>query len=80
MKPFEKCPVCGGGVVTKDVEKIVRGGTDTAIIRVQADVCLRCGERLYSEDTIRHFEDIRQKLERRDTDGLKRLGTSFQAT
>ena len=80
MKPFEKCPVCGGGLVTKDVEKILRGGTDTAVIRVQADVCLRCGERLYSEETIRRFEEIRRKLETRDTTGLKRLGRSFQAS
>jgi YgiT-type zinc finger domain-containing protein len=80
MKPFEKCPVCAGALVTKDVEKIVRGGTDTAVIRVEAEVCLRCGERLYSEETVRRFEDIRRKLERRDTTGLKRLGRSFQVT
>lgn len=80
MQIVDKCPACGAEVVTKDVEKIVKGGTDTAIIRVQADVCLRCGERLYSADTVRRFEDIRRKLERRDTTGLKRLGTSFQAT
>lgn len=80
MKPFDKCPVCGGRVITKDVEKIVKGGTDTAIIRVQAEVCLRCGERLYSPDTVRGFEDIRRKLESHDTSGLKRLGTSYQVT
>jgi len=24
--PFEKCPVCGGDLVEKDVEKVLRGG------------------------------------------------------
>jgi len=24
--PFEKCPVCGGDLVEKEVEKVLRGG------------------------------------------------------
>jgi len=26
MKPFDKCPVCGGELVEKDVEKLLKGG------------------------------------------------------
>jgi rRNA maturation endonuclease Nob1 len=29
MKPFEKCPVCGGELETKQVEKLLRGGGNT---------------------------------------------------
>jgi uncharacterized protein with PIN domain len=25
MKPFEKCPMCGGELVEKEVEKLLRG-------------------------------------------------------
>jgi hypothetical protein len=30
MQPFEKCSVCGGDLVEKDVEKVLRGGVNTA--------------------------------------------------
>lgn len=79
MKPFEKCPVCGGEVVEKEVEKLLRGGNHTAVLRVNADVCLHCGERLYSKETISRFEEIRAKLERDEVDEFKRLGQAYQA-
>ncbi|GAB4428499.1 MAG: hypothetical protein Kow0031_08740 [Anaerolineae bacterium] len=78
MKPFDVCPICGGELVEKKVEKIVRGGVDTAILTVMADVCLRCGERLYSQDTVRQFELIRNKLERHETSGFHLMGHSFE--
>jgi YgiT-type zinc finger domain-containing protein len=78
MMPFNKCPVCGGEMVEKDVEKLLRGGIHTAVVKVQAEVCLRCGERLYSEETVRRFEQIRAKLERQETAEFQPLGQSFQ--
>lgn len=78
MMPFEKCPVCGGELVEKEVEKLLRGGIHTAILRVQAEVCLHCGERLYSQETVRRFEEIRAKLERRETADFQPLEQSFQ--
>ena len=78
MMPFEKCPVCGGDLVEKEVEKLLRGGLHTAVVRVRAEVCLHCGERLYSQDTVRRFEDIRSKLERQETADFRPMGRSFQ--
>lgn len=78
MMPFERCPVCGGELVEKEVEKLLRGGLHTAVLRVQAEVCLHCGERLYSQETVRRFEEIRAKLERQETAGFEPLGQSFQ--
>jgi YgiT-type zinc finger domain-containing protein len=52
MMPFNKCPACGGEMVEKDVEKLLRGGIHTAVLTVRAEVCLRCGERLYSQETV----------------------------
>ncbi|MBU2609956.1 MAG: YgiT-type zinc finger protein, partial [Chloroflexi bacterium] len=43
MKPFEKCPVCGGELVEKEVEKLLKGGVNTAVLTVRAEVCLLCG-------------------------------------
>jgi YgiT-type zinc finger domain-containing protein len=78
MLPFEQCPVCGGEVVSKEVEKLLRGGVNTAVIRVQAEVCLHCGERLYSKETISLFEQIRAKLDRQEVSEFHPLGRSFQ--
>jgi YgiT-type zinc finger domain-containing protein len=78
MMPFEKCPVCGGEMVEKDVEKLLRGGIHTAVLTVCAEVCLRCGERLYSQETVRRFEQIRTKLERQEVADFQPLGQSFQ--
>jgi YgiT-type zinc finger domain-containing protein len=78
MMPFNKCPVCGGEMVEKDVEKLLRGGIHTAVLTVHAEVCLRCGERLYSQETVRRFGQIRAKLERQEVADFQPLGQSFQ--
>jgi len=76
--PFEKCPICGGELVEKEVEKLLRGGIHTAVLRLGAQVCLRCGERLYSEEAIQRFAEIRTKLERQETTDFQAMGKSFQ--
>ena len=78
MKPFDKCPVCGGDVAEKRVEKLLKGGNNTAVIKVKADVCLRCGERLYDPATVRQFEEIRRKLKDQDVATFQPIGRSFQ--
>ncbi len=76
----EICPVCGGELVTKRVEKLLRGGDDMAVAFATADVCQRCGERLYSPEAVRFFERIRARLANRETSGFVPLGNSFQVT
>ncbi len=77
MMPFPKCPVCGGEMIEKEVEKLLRGGIHTATIKVKAEVCSHCGERLYSQETVRRFEQIRTKLERKEVAEFQPLGQSF---
>ncbi len=77
MLPFPKCPVCGGEVVEKEVEEILRGGDNTAIVRAKAEVCLHCGERLFDPKTIERFEQIVEKLERQETQEFKNIGRSY---
>ena len=78
MIPFEKCPVCGGDVVRKRTEKLLRGGVNLATMTIDAEVCLRCGEPLYSPDTIRSFEQIRGKLDRQQVAEFELIGRSFR--
>ncbi|MCP9472821.1 MAG: YgiT-type zinc finger protein [Nitrospira sp.] len=80
MNPFDKCPVCGGELVEKEVEKLLKGGIHTAVLKVRVDVCLRCGERLYSVETVKRFEQIRQKLEHQEVSEFQPLGQTFQVT
>jgi len=78
MMPFSKCPVCGGEMIEKNVEKLLRGGIHTAVLTVRVEVCTRCGERLYDQETVRRFEQIRAKLEKQDVAEFLPLGQSFQ--
>jgi YgiT-type zinc finger domain-containing protein len=78
MMPFSKCPVCGGEMVEKEVEKLLRDGVHTVAVRVHAKVCLHCGERLYSQKTVRLFEQVRAKLEREELSDFHPLGQSFE--
>jgi hypothetical protein len=32
MKPFDKCLICGGELVEKEVEKLLKGGVNTAVL------------------------------------------------
>ena len=44
----------------------IKGDVHTAVTKVRAEVCLRCGERLYTAETVRRFEEMREKLERQE--------------
>jgi len=74
---MNQCPICGGELASKQVDKLLRGGNHTASLTVPAEVCLRCGERLYSPEVIRRFEEIRAKLEKEQTAEFEPIGQSF---
>jgi len=78
MKYAQKCPRCGGEVVEREVTEILSGGVNTAFVKVKAGICRHCGERLFSPETIRMFEKIETKLERKETADFQPLGSSFQ--
>ncbi len=74
----EKCAVCGGQLVEKRVEKLLRGGSNMASLEVSAEVCLHCGERFYTPKVVEKFERIELKLEKNDVQGFQTLGQAFQ--
>ena len=73
-----KCPLCGGDLVEKCVDKLLQGGVHAATITVRAEVCQKCGEHLYDMETIEQFEEIRDKLERQDVGDFKPVGQTFE--
>ena len=77
MRLFERCPICKGEIVDKEVEKVLKGGTNTAIIKLTAEVCLHCGERLYTPETVSRFEGIRKKLSQEDVSEFELIGKTF---
>jgi YgiT-type zinc finger domain-containing protein len=78
MIPIDKCVICNGNLLETTVTEIIRGGGNTATLKVDALVCQNCGERFYHADTIRKFEDIKGKLERQETQDLIPVGQSFE--
>ena len=78
MRLFEKCPLCGGEVIEKEVEKLLKGDGNTAIMKVKAEVCVHCGERLYAPEVIARFEDIRKRLREGKVDDFIEIGKSYQ--
>lgn len=67
-------------MVEKEVEKLLRGGVNIAAVTARADVCIKCGERLFSAETVSRFQQIRAKLSCHEVADLKPLGQSFQTT
>ncbi|MCH7964318.1 MAG: YgiT-type zinc finger protein [Bacteroidetes bacterium] len=80
MKPFDKCPICGNDIVEKEVEKLLRDGNNTAVANVRAEVCLHCGERLYSKEQVLLFEQIRAKHSSGETQDYRHLGNLYQVS
>ena len=80
MKYVEKCPTCGGQIVEKEVREVLSGGIHTAFLNVNVGVCLRCGDRLYTPDLVRKFEEIEAKLENQETSEFQVVGRSYQVT
>jgi hypothetical protein len=39
---------------------------------------MHCGERLYSQDIVARFEEIRRKLEKDDPEGFIPIGKTFE--
>ncbi|WP_293071436.1 MULTISPECIES: YgiT-type zinc finger protein [unclassified Moorena] len=77
IKTPKKCPNCQGKLTTKQVKKLLKGGGNTAIVQVEAEVCLHCGERLYNPNVVRQFAQIRTKLKNQETKDFELIGQSF---
>ena len=57
-----KCPLCGGKIEEKEVDKIIRNGTDMIILNVNAGVCNQCGEKIFSKETHEKINKAREEV------------------
>jgi hypothetical protein len=62
----------------KEVEKVLRGEANTAILKMKAEVCVHCRERLYRPETLAYFEEIREKLSKEDVGECEPVGKTYQ--
>ena len=74
----QKCPTCQGELETKQIEKMLKGGNNTAVTQVEAEVCAKCGEKLYKPDVVSQFTQIRAKLRNQQTEDFQVIGQSFR--
>ncbi|MEO8889948.1 MAG: YgiT-type zinc finger protein [Coleofasciculaceae cyanobacterium] len=74
----EKCPICGGHAQQEEVTETLQGGGNTATLNTSAAVCQLCGERYYSLETVRRFEEIETKLKKQDVAEFELVGQSFK--
>lgn len=72
------CPMCGGEIFPQQIEHIVRGDTDTAIVKVICQICVYCGYRQFSQETLGIFEHIKKRLLEHDTTGFQEVGVSYK--
>ena len=77
MLSVEKCPICGGEIVTKEVDKLLRGGNHTAILKVSAEVCLSCGERLYPVEQLGSLPKLDRNYSGKKLKNFKRWDNLF---
>ena len=61
-----KCPICGGDTKEDivEVQEIIEGEA-YIISGVNAEVCVQCGERMYSLVEMRRIEKVREKIKNR---------------
>ncbi|MBP7283873.1 MAG: YgiT-type zinc finger protein [Leptospiraceae bacterium] len=78
-KKLSKCIHCGiGKTNTKLVEKILSSNDNTALVKVNAEVCDHCGERYYEPETIRYFERIKKELKNKSSKQLIPVGIAYK--
>lgn len=76
---LSKCPHCGfDDIVEKNVDRVLRGGNDAAVITVPAQVCLHCGEQIYDSETFLRFGRIRKKLASGQVEDFQPIGRYFR--
>ena len=74
-----KCPSCGTDrLEKKSITHTISGGNNTALIDVEAEVCQKCGEILFTPEQVCYFEDIKRKLEKEDVRNFIQIGKNFK--
>ena len=62
----------------REVEELLSVGDYIVRCKVPATVCRHCGERYFSPETVRQFEDIRSRVRSGDLRGLRTAGAVLE--
>ena len=74
-----KCVICNSeDIQKKQVDEEVRKGNDVILVPIETLVCLSCGERYYDRRTMRHLEEITEKI-KSDKAELTQIGQVLRA-
>lgn len=58
-----KCLICqGDDIQVADVREEIRVDDDIVCVPIRTPVCRTCGERYYDRRTVRHLEEMEQRL------------------
>jgi len=72
------CVICKGeDIELREVEEEIRNGADVFRTRLEARVCLSCGERYYDAATVRQIEQLRRNLKEGKLE-LKAVGRALE--
>jgi len=72
-----KCVLCGGKLEKKCVEEEVRVHYDHVMVKVEAEVCVNCGERYFGEGVIDHLRSVKHDLEKKRLK-TRKIGTVYE--
>ncbi len=71
------CVFCGGKLEEKVVEEEIIEGRDRALVEIQAEVCLNCHEKYFSEGIVDKLIDLKENLKAHQLK-LKEVGKVYQ--
>jgi hypothetical protein len=75
----ERCTSCGAPTVYRRVEHVVPGPVDVVRVEVDAEVCTKCGLKIFDRASILRFEEIRAKLANGDVSQFTPVGHAYRA-
>lgn len=63
MASIDRCPVCGGTIAEREAQNDVQTGVVRETARINAEVCVNCGERFYEPEAARRLDNTRSTRE-----------------
>ncbi len=76
--PKFKCPRCSSDQLKKEnIRHIVKGGNNAALLEVEAEVCQKCRETLFTAEQVEYFNEIRTKLKNEQTENFTQIGKYY---
>ena len=75
-----KCALCGGKVVQKKTEKMIKAGNDVILVtQIPAEVCTNCNESYFTPEVVKRLQQLRHDLRKKETIAkLETIGHTYK--